>query len=288
MNNDEILTELAEINKLIEEDGVKNLPPEKKKQFWKLVGKIKRQETPNQDQIKSAATIREMLHQDRFGKPLDTNFMLGGFGLSAVFLFLGFIVLGLDSDDLGTASILTYAGYVVLFTMYFYIIDFVIFDKFITFLIILLAGVFELALLFAFVPGFLAWLVYVSGFGIVPALYPFGRWIASQITKIKIEGGVRDVYGLVNLKTNYESYLSASPENRHWFFFISGLGTTVTSIFFVVVDLVMFDRFWFIFAALALLIGETYDYVYGGGRWAGEFGHARRERLIIADIKKSG
>jgi hypothetical protein len=36
-----------------------------------------------------------------------------------------------------------------------------------------------------------------------------------------------------------------------------------------------------------LIIAEILDYIIGGGKLAGEFGHARRERLIIKDIKKA-
>ncbi|MHA2250782.1 MAG: hypothetical protein ACXAD7_10480 [Candidatus Kariarchaeaceae archaeon] len=285
-STDLILKELEKIEQLLEQDGVENFPEEVKRKFWRMVGKIKRQENPDFLTIEKAARIRERLHVHRFGKPIGTNELLVPFGIAAILLFLGSFIFARNEKELLIAGTITYIAYTLMFTIYFIILDFIIYDEFFTFFVILGVSVLELALLYTFLKAVLEFLVFYSALGVIPCLYPHGRWLAGKITKIELEGAIRDIYFLVTLKTDYKSYLRASPKQRHWFFFIAGSGTAVTSVILAIVEMILFSDYFFALFAITLIFGEALDYIYGGGKFAGEFGHARRERRIIKEIEE--
>ncbi len=279
----EILTILE--NKL-QETGANDFPKSDKRQFWRAIGRIKRLENPNEDTIEKAASIRETLHEHRFGKPISLKFIMIPLTIAAVLLVIGKIIYMEDNDELFTAGLIIYLGYVLIFSVYFYILNVKIYNKIITDLVIFGSSAIELVLLYNYWPGFLAWLVKISIFGIVPMLYPHGRWVSSKITKIKIDGAIRDIYFLITLKTNYKSYLSVPQNNRHWFFIIPGIGTALTATIIGIFELIYYEVYTFLILAIILIIAEIYSYIFDVGVWGGELGHARRERMIIKDIKK--
>lgn len=283
---DEINITLKNLERKIQENGPEKFTQSDKKQFWRAVGGIKRLQHPNEDVIESAAYIRETLHKYRFGKPISLKFVMFPLTIAAVLLILGKIIYMNDNDELLTSGLIIYLGYVVIFSVYSYVLKVTIYNEIITYLVIFSSSAIELFLFHNYWPGFLAWLIKLSIFGVVPMLYPHGRWLSSKITKIKIDGAIRDIYFLITLKTNYKSYLSVPQNNRHWFFIIPGIGTALTATIIGVFELIFYEVYSFLVLAMILIIAEIYSYVFDVGVWGGELGHARREKMIIRDIKK--
>jgi hypothetical protein len=69
-------------------DGVS---PDTRKQFWKLVRQIKREETPNEDEVKSAAQVRDLLFDIDRGKTYSIGPWLGLQTVGGIVAFLVFL-----------------------------------------------------------------------------------------------------------------------------------------------------------------------------------------------------
>ncbi|OLS18398.1 MAG: hypothetical protein HeimC2_44530 [Candidatus Heimdallarchaeota archaeon LC_2] len=282
---DEILENLVKLEQKLHENGPENFTEQEKKEFWRVVGKIKRMDTPNKEYIEKAPAIREILHEDRFGKPVPLRYIMVPLALSALLLIIGNLIYMNDNENLLTAGIITYISYAIVFVVYFHILNIIFINKITTYSIISILSAIELIILHNYFPGFLRGLIIISVFGVVAVLYPHGRWISSKITNIKLDGAIRDIYFFITLKTDYKSYLSVSQKNRHWFFIIPGIGTLLTATIIGIYEWFYYDIYAFLIIALILMIAEIYSYIFDVGVWGGELGHARRERLILKDIK---
>jgi hypothetical protein len=285
MADHQLIAQLTELQtKLIQENMLSVI---EKRLFWRLVGQIKRMKNPPNEAIVIASNIREILHVERFGNPVPLSGILPQCLFSAILLLLGFLIVGEDEDNLLLGAVIMYIAYIIIFVLYLWVLDLLIISLRFTIAAMVVSSIIECLILYMYFEGFLGWLVYYSGLGVIPTMYVFGRWIGGKITGIELEGGIRDKYYLITLKTNYESYLHASPKNRHWFFVIAGSGTAITGLVVATIEILLFQEYFFLIFTSVLIIAEILDYIIGGGKLAGEFGHARRERLIIKDIKKA-
>ncbi|MHA2404674.1 MAG: hypothetical protein ACXADH_16865 [Candidatus Kariarchaeaceae archaeon] len=285
MADHQLVVQLTELQtKLVQENMLSVI---EKKLFWRLVGQIKRMKNPPNEAIVIASNIREILHVERFGNPVPLSGILPQCLLSAILLFLGFLIIGEDEDNLLLGAVIMYFGYIVLFTLYLWVLDLLLISLRFTIGALIISSIIEVSILYVYFEGFLSWLVYYSGLGVIPTMYVFGRWFGGKITGIELVGGIRDKYYLITLKTDYQSYLLASPHKRHWFFIIAGSGTAIVGLLVSMVEILLFQEYFFLVFTGVLIIAETLDYIIGGGKLAGEFGHARRERIIINDIKKA-
>ena len=126
---------------------------------------------------------------------------------------------------------------------------------------------------------------YSSFMGAIFCFYPFGRLLASYALGIKMDGITRDIYYLPTLKINYITYLKAKPTSRMWFFFFAGIWTVITGLWVGFLGLLIGGDWVGILIAVVLGLLEWVG-IYFGGKWAGEMGHFRRERIIVRDIKR--
>jgi hypothetical protein len=281
-----LIQELHQIQQLIMEDPV-NLPKDKTKRFWWIVGRIKRQSAPDPRLVEVVADIRDRLYLARLGstKPIWIVLPLWtGLGLGIIGIVLMFSV-----PDLVLIATITSVIFTLLFSLGF--IWIIGLSKRIasillvamvggTIIIDVILGLISLELL-AFANQFLL-------FAVIPCFYLHGRYLGGLIAGIKFDGVSRDVFYLPTLKINYRSYLLASPLSRQWIFLFGGLGTVVTSFFMAIIQFLVFGVPYLIIVPIVLLIGEILDYLNLAGKLSGgEFAHLRRERRIINDWKKS-
>ena len=70
-----MIDELNKIHTRIVNDP-KNVPPEVKKRFWKLVGQIKRTSPPDEEVVDKASEIRDLLYRQRLGKTIPLKIAL--------------------------------------------------------------------------------------------------------------------------------------------------------------------------------------------------------------------
>ena len=85
-----LLEELSEIHDLVIRDP-KNVLPETKARFWKLVGQVKRIPTPDQEIVTKASEIRDLLYEQRLGQTFSLKVTLPIWFILAVGSFIGYI-----------------------------------------------------------------------------------------------------------------------------------------------------------------------------------------------------
>ncbi|MFQ6087594.1 MAG: hypothetical protein ACE5K0_01650 [Candidatus Methanofastidiosia archaeon] len=285
MNQDSLLRELQEIQKIVMDDPTK-LSPKAKKRFWKIVGIIKSDPSPNLQLIDTAAEIRDELFLHKLGhtKPMRVVmpiWTICGFGAIAISLLFTF-------PDLMYPAMYISWFFVVLFILgYLWIINvgkkwrLFIFGVFVggTVALDLFYVVKSTNLLIEFNRYFM--------FASIPCFYLHGRYIGGLISGIKFDGVSRDQFYLPTLKINYRSYLAAKPPARQWIFFFGGIGTVVTSTAVATLQLLFFGSLsWYLIPAF-LLFGEILDYLnLAGPLGGGEFNHLSREHRIIKKWKR--
>ncbi|MFQ6124612.1 MAG: hypothetical protein ACE5R6_08420 [Candidatus Heimdallarchaeota archaeon] len=81
---------LKEIHDLVIRDP-KNVTPEIRTHFWKLVGQIKRTPHPDQEIVAKASEIRDLLYEQRLGRTFSLKVMLPIWGVLAIGCFIGYI-----------------------------------------------------------------------------------------------------------------------------------------------------------------------------------------------------
>jgi hypothetical protein len=285
----------------VESDSLKNLKiiigevkkssrfssKEQKRQFWKIVGEIKRDPFPDDELVDLSAEIRDIVYLSRLGavKPIGMSlffFTICGFGFIISTILFSY-------PDL---------YYVSLFTAL------IIFSLFmITYLWIVNIDLkWSIIIFFLFVGGTIIYELFADVYSIsilkdlnrymalasVPAFYLYGRIIGGFIGNINFDGVTRDVFYLPTLKINYKSYLLAEATARQWIFFFGGIGTVITSIFASIVVFIFYnDPLLFLFPVF-LFVGEILDYMgVAGFLSGGEFSHLKREHRIIKDWKKN-
>lgn len=232
--------ELAELYEQVAANP-ESVAPKTRLRFWRIVGKIKRMPSPSKALIQKAAEIRDILYEQRLGKPKPIKWL-------AIWFLLGVLCVGthLWAVTLGPP----YTG-----------------DFFNDFIIVMsIRG------------GTVG--------GAIFAFYPFGRLIASKITRIRLDGITRDIYFLPTLKINYLTYLMAHPPHRQWFFFFAGIWTVITAIWLGSLGFLLGGEWIGLAIALILAIAEAFGAILGG-KWAGELGHFKRERRIVRDWRRN-
>jgi hypothetical protein len=260
---------------------------ESKKQFWKIVGEIKRDPSPDNNLVNLAVEIRDVVYLSRLGSVKPIGMSLSLFTICG----FGFIV----STILFSYPDLYYIA------LYFTLIIFILFMA--TYLWIINIGwKWSVIIFFLFVGGTIVYELIADVYSItilkdlnrytalasVPSFYLYGRIIGGFIGNIKFDGVSRDIYHLPTLKINYKSYLLAEAPARQWIFFFGGIGTVITSLVASTVVLIFFnDPLLFLFPIL-LFFGEILDYLgVAGFLSGGEFNHLKREHKIINDWKKN-
>ncbi|MCE7733480.1 MAG: hypothetical protein GPJ54_01290 [Candidatus Heimdallarchaeota archaeon] len=285
MINDNI-TWLTKIkSKLIEDD--REITIEEKREFWKRVGVLKRLDNPDPVEIVLMSEIRELLHQDRFGKPRPTSTVLLLSAFAALGIVLSVILMSED-ETIWLGIIISWTMLSVLAYLYCWITYVDRVGKIVVYFLLVFSTVILDLILFYFSKS---WFLIFNQIGLIilaPALYLHGRYIGGLISGIKFDGVVRDIYYLVTMKINYQSYLSAKPNKRQWIFFVGGIGTVISSSIASLIALLVFGNPYLFIFPFALFIGELFDYAVHDGRVGkGEFHHLRREHRIIKDWKKS-
>ncbi|MHA2226691.1 MAG: hypothetical protein ACXAC8_15880 [Candidatus Hodarchaeales archaeon] len=279
------MSELEEMRKTIRIDQ-SQLNPEARKRFWRIVGEIKRQTSPDSQVVEIASEVRDTLYKQRLGSTKPIRIILPlwtvcGFGVVLSSLFFSnpdLIYLGMCLSWLViTVFTLGYLWIVYLSKKWRY-----------TILIASVGGTVIGDLLLAVISIDL--LVGVNRFlmiAAVPCFYLHGRWVGGKISSIQFDGVSQDIFYLPTLKINYQSYLLAQPPARQWIFFCGGIGTVVTFGIVATVQLIVFGDPLFYLFPIVLLFGEILDYLnLAGPLSGGEFHHLRRERKIIGDWKK--
>jgi hypothetical protein len=260
---------------------------ESKKQFWKIVGEIKRDPSPDDDLVNLSVEIRDVVYLSRLGpvKPIGMSLLL--FTICG----FGFIV----------STILFSYPDLYYISLYFALIIFSLFM--LTYVWVINIGWRGSAIIFLmFVGGTIIYELFADIYSItilkdlnrymalasVPSFYLYGRIIGGYIGNIKFDGVSRDVFYLPTLKINYKSYLLAEAPARQWIFFFGGIGTVITSILASIVVFIFYnDPLLFLFPVF-LFFGEILDYIgVAGFLSGGEFSHLKREHKIIKDWKKN-
>ena len=132
--------------------------------------------------------------------------------------------------------------------------------------------------------------IIVRFFGIFIAIaffYPYGRLIGGAVFGIRFDGMYFSHQKEPGLKIEYESFLKATPSNRKWLFFVSGLWTFLTALTLAIIGFILAGDFLGII--LCGFFVCFYGYVLGTGspsNSSGEMGHYNREKKIEAAWKK--
>jgi hypothetical protein len=286
LKENDIINLLKKIKEEVEKDP-KHVSKEEKKQFWKIIGEIKRDPSPDDEIVNLSTEIRDKLYLSRLGDVKPINLSLFLFTVSG----LGFIL----SSILFSYQELYYQAL---------LIALLIFSLFmLTYLwIINLELKWSLLIFIIFIGGTIIYEIIADYFSIeilknlnrymalasVPAFYLYGRLIGGIIGNIQFDGVSRDVFYLPTLKINYKTYLLAPATARQWIFFFGGIGTVVTSLIASTIVLIFYnDPLLFLFPIL-LFFGEILDYAgVAGFLSGGEFNHLKREHKIIRDWKKN-
>ncbi|MFV2014167.1 MAG: hypothetical protein ACC656_01960 [Candidatus Heimdallarchaeota archaeon] len=283
MNNNMWLETLK--SKLLEGSQIPS--KEEKREFWKKVGQLKRLDKPNLDEISLLSDIREILHKDRFGDPCPTNVVLPISAVLAIGMVYS-IILKAEDDTVWLGLILSWLLLAILATLYSWVVNIGRKVVFYVFVLLVFSTVsIDIFLLYNDKELF-AIFNQIGLIILVPTLYLHGRYIGGLVSGIKFDGVVRDIYYLVTMKINYQSYLSAKPNKRQWIFFTGGIGTVITSSVASLIALIIFSNPYLFIVPILLLFGELLDYAFYENRVAkGEFHHLRRGRRIIRDWKKT-
>ena len=104
-----MLDQLYDINNQVTMEP-HNIPPDKAKTFWGLVGQIKRTPAPTETEIIVASKIRNTIYEARFGRALPTKLIL------PLWCFLGF------GFGLGYHWILSHSDSMVFYILRFFMI----------------------------------------------------------------------------------------------------------------------------------------------------------------------
>lgn len=252
--------------------------------FWKIVGQIKRENNPDEEEIRLASEIRDILYNIHLGPvlPISPNILfLNGIGLGFLGIATFFSIEALQTPLMITAWFLL----AIFMLLYFRLISLHKRRLRILLFSILVGLTIILDLLFYFVNQDL--LIFFHQFyaiAAIPCFYLNGRLLGGKIGGIGFDGISRDVFGLYTLKINYPSYLRAEPPKRQWIFLCGGLGTVIVGLISSAVILLRYDNPWFFFFPVILLFLEILDYMGLGGPLGGaEFNHLRRERKIVRE-----
>ncbi len=264
-----------------------SISKEEKKKYWKYVGKLKRLDKPRLEDAKLLSEIREKMYMKRFGEVKSTwivNSLLSFVGIGIV------IAIVLMKEYLWAGMIISWILFTVLAITFLWSIDKLDNWKLIVFVLFIIVGLTIIIDLILYSAS-IKWLYIFNQIGfiiVVPCLYLNGRIVGGWISGIRLEGVTRDIYYLVTMKINYESYLMARPDKRQWIFFFGGIGTVVTSAIVSFVNLIYYDSYALFIFPILLFFGEILDYKAKAGKLSGgEFNHLRRERKIIQDWKNS-
>ena len=285
INQEDLLIELHDIKEIITNDP-EQLPQNTRKRFWRIVGLIKREPSPNSQLVEIATEIRDTLYLQKLGSTKPMRFVIPILticGIAAILCPWLFTF----PDLIYLAMILSWIFVAVFMLEYLWIVN-VDVKWFKIIFISAVVGTMVGDLIIAVISINL--LVEVNRFlmfAAIPCFYLHGRYIGGLIASIKFDGVSRDVFYLPTLKINYRSYLLAPPPARQWIFFCGGIVTVVTSVVVATIQLLIFgDIFWYLIPIL-LFLGELLDFLNLAGLLSGgEFHHLRRERRIIKDWKK--
>lgn len=280
------ITWLTDIRSRLTEDNLQ-VTIEEKKEFWKKVGMLKRMDNPNPEEIVLMTDIRELLHIGRFGTPRPASTVLILSAFAALCIVISVIMMSEDST-IWLGMIISWIMLFILAYLYCWITQISRKAQLIVYFLFVFSTIILDLILFYFSKS---WFLIFNQIGLIilaPALYLHGRYIGGLIAGIEFDGVVRDIYYLVTMKINYQSYLSAKPNKRQWIFFAGGIGTVITSSIASLIALLVFDNPYLFIFPLLLFLGEIFDYAIHDNRVGkGEFHHLRRERRIIKDWKKS-
>lgn len=265
----------------------KTLPKEDRKKFWRIVGQVKRMDKPDIEEINTLVEIRELFYKDRFGDTRPVNLILILNTISALGIIIS-IILMKEVDTRVLGMILSWVFFSIFSLVYSWILKMNTKWTGITFaFFVLLTIILDLVLL----EYAIKWFLIFNQIGMViavPILYLHGRWIGGLVSGIKFDGVNRDIYYLITLKVNYESYLMARPDKRQWIYFFGGIGTVITGLIVSLILLIVYSNPYLFLFPILLFIGELLDYYGKAGRLSGgEFQHLRREHRIIKDWKDS-
>ena len=284
IEQDDLLIELQDI-KIIVSTDLEQLPQNTRKRFWRIVGLIKREPSPNPQLIEIATEIRDTLYLQKLGSTKPMSLVIPIWTICGISTIV-FPWLFTFSDLIYLAMILSWIFVAVFMLEYLWIVN-VDAKWFSIIFISAVVGTMAGDLIIAAISINL--LVEVNRFlmfAAIPCFYLHGRYIGGLIASIKFDGVSRDVFHLPTLKINYRSYLLAPPPARQWIFFCGGIVTVVTSVVVATIQLLVFgDIFWYLIP-IPLFLGELLDFLNLAGLLSGgEFHHLRRERRIIKDWK---
>lgn len=282
---DDLLLELQDIQKIVINDPIQ-LTPNTRKRFWRIVGAIKREVSPNPQLVEIATEIRDTLYLHKLGstKPMSIVIPIWTVcGIGAIVIPLLFPVLSLTY----LVMYLSWLLVAVFMLGYLWIVNLDI-KWSLPIFIVIFGGTVVGDLIIAMISIDL--LIEINRFlmfGAIPCFYLHGRYIGGLIAGIKFDGVSRDVFHFPTLKINYRSYLFAQPPARQWIFFCGGIGTVLTSVIVATIQLLVFgDILWYLIPIL-LFLGEILDFLnLAGPLGGGEFNHLGRERRIIKAWKK--
>ncbi len=124
-------------------------------------------------------------------------------------------------------------------------------------------------------------------FLMIAFFYPYGRLIAGTVFGIRLEAIWFSEYKEPGLKIDYETFLLATPSQRKWFFFFSGLWTMIIAVgtgligWFFAGDILGFILGAFFIAFYGFVIGTGVTYPNRG-----EMSQYNREKKIERAWKK--
>jgi hypothetical protein len=125
-------------------------------------------------------------------------------------------------------------------------------------------------------------------FAVIAFLYPFGRVIAGKWAGIKLEGMCRDQYYEPTVKIDYVTFLKTPASKRKWFFFFAGFWTVITSLWLLIVGVVLAGDYTALIPAIILTLFEGAVILSGNpSPTKGEMGHYNREKRIEQVWKKN-
>jgi hypothetical protein len=109
--------------------------------------------------------------------------------------------------------------------------------------------------------------------------YPLGRLFAGHWAGIRIDGMSGGMYREPTLKIDYQTFLSASPSKRKWFFFFAGAWTIITSLSLGMIGWFLAGDIGGFIAAAFLIISEGLAILSGTTKSiGGEMAHYNREK----------
>lgn len=273
--------------KIRAEKDPKSIISTDRKKFWKIVGQLKREDKPDINQVKTLAEIRELFYKDRFGDTRPINPILVGNTITSVGIIISIIMMK-DIETRVLGMILSWAFFSMFSLMYSWILRMNTKWTSITFALLVVSTIIMDLILLEYA---INWFLIFNQIGMViavPILYLHGRWIGGLVSGIKFDGVNRDIYYLITLKVNYESYLMARPDKRQWIYFFGGIGTVITGLIVSIILLIVYSNPYLFLFPILLFFGELLDYRGAAGKLAGgEFQHLRREHRIIKDWKES-